>query len=126
MSDPQEIQAAIDKIQKLLRRTEANGAAENEVDSAAKQIGRLVMKFPQLLDLDFINRDVMPFRTARSQSDNSTSVTLNHRGVVQESMTAVLVAFGHRELWVRKRQIYSISETDIRISRTAATELGLI
>lgn len=129
MSDPKEIQAAIDKIQKLLRRTEANGAAENEVDSAAKQIGRLVMKFPQLIHGIAEPMVTIARSTARSNWQPSgkrgPSVSITHRGIVCESLSAILFAFGPRDLWVSKKHIFSITETTVEIRESFAKELGL-
>lgn len=126
-----EEQKALDLIRRLIPRTEANGATENEVDAAAKQIGRLVMKFPQLLN-GFHEPTALTFNrpTARSSWQPSgkrgPSVSIPHRGIVCESLSAILFSFGPRDLWVTKKHIFSIDQTTVEIRESFATELGLI
>lgn len=121
MSTESDQQRALDRIRLMLPRTEANGASPSEVEAAAKHIGRLVMKFPQLLS-----------GATRTEPDRRKWpqpppdwVTFPHSGIIGESAKAILVVLRGEKFWLPKAHIQYTSN-QVAIERWLAIAKGLI
>ena len=120
---------ALDRIRLMLPRTTKSGASEAEVDAAARHIGRLVMKFPELLS-GFSpwteRRTTETWTGSHDWPGDSETVTLNHSGKRGESPKSVLFIIRGNKEWIPKAQLVSYSLTTVTMSEWIARQKGLI
>jgi hypothetical protein len=113
---------ALDQIKRLIPRTVSNGASEFEEDAAARLIGRIVMRYPDLIQTVF---DPPEMSFSDYNKRDGQHVRVNHRGVVRETLSAVLLSVGNRDLWFPKRHVLSLDEETATVSKWIAEQLGL-
>jgi len=124
MNTESDAQRALSRIRLMLPRTEANGASEHEVEAAAKHIGRLVMKFPQLLS------GTGP-RTERTETWTGShnyrdTVIFPHSGKRGETAKSVLFIIRGNKVWLPKSQLSSYDHSTVTMSEWIAREKGLV
>lgn len=112
------VEDALARIQRMLPRTAANGASQNEVDSAARQIGRLIMQFPEL-----IGQSQRP-RT-EPQSDGDT-VKMAHSGIWQTTDKAMQFSICGQFVWLPKSQLRGWDNYTVEMTRWIAAQKGLV
>jgi hypothetical protein len=119
---------ALDRIRLMLHRTTKNGASESEVDAAARHIGRLIMKFPELLGQSVHDspRTGWPKPPPRKKTPASDDIAFFHSGIRGESAQAILVVIRGEKYWLQKSQLTNWNQSEVIMSRWIAIEKGLI
>lgn len=129
MNSPTESEAkqALDRIRSMLQRTEANGATPNEVEAAAKHIGRLLMQFPQLLiGTEATTHSGIAWATPRPPSNwTGATVSFQHKGIEGQSVNAFLFTINGKKTWLHKAWIHA-DLNSVTIPEWLAIEKGLL
>ena len=120
-----ESQKALERILLMLPRTEERGASSNEADAAAKQIGRLVMKFPELL-AGFYTQPQTRRKRPQPKTRSTREVIFKHSGILQREKHAVLVSVRGNVTWVSLSHIISIDDHYISMPEWAAEQNGFV
>jgi hypothetical protein len=117
---------ALERIRLMLPRTEANGASPAEVEAAAKHIGRLVMKHPQLL-AGYVGDQQKTRRTPPPpRKTHIDMITFPHSGIRGETPLAILVVIRKLNCWLAKSLLSEYTQSTVTMPRWLAIEKGLI
>lgn len=116
---------ARERIRLMIPRTEARGCSPDEADSAARMIGKLIMKFPDLIDNleDRMNR---PRPAPSPKPPRSKYVTIRHNGILRKSPSAMLVNIKGHEYWIPNSQVSSIDAIYVTMTSWIAEAKGII
>jgi hypothetical protein len=120
-----ESQKALERILLMLPRTEERGASSNEADAAAKQIGRLVMKFPELL-AGFYTQPQTRRKRQKPKTRSTKEVIFKHSGIRARTRNCVLICIRGNETWVPLAQILSLDDHYISMPEWAAEQNGFV
>lgn len=123
MSDSEK---ALERIRLMLPRTEANGASPAEVEAAAKHIGRLVMKHPQLLAGHVAAQQKTRWPKPPPRKTHIDMVMFPHTGLRGESALAILVVIRGTNCWLAKSLLSEYTQSTVTMPRWLAIEKGLI
>ncbi len=111
-----DISRALERIRLMIPRTAANGCTESETDSAARTIGLLVMRFPELLSR---SQNAEP-----QQRADGEDVEIHHGGILRETNSAVLFVIRGREVWLPKSQLTRFDRRSVRMTPWMAKQKG--
>lgn len=120
MSDSEK---ALERILLMLPRTEANGASEHEADAAAKHIGRLIMKFPELL-AGFYQQSQSRRKRPYPKQRSNKEVVFRHSGIMARTETDILICIRGNEAWVSLSKIIKLDADYISMPEWLAEAKG--
>lgn len=120
-----ESQKALERILLMLPRTEERGASSNEADAAAKQIGRLVMKFPELL-AGFYTQPQTRRKRPEPKPRSDKEVIFKHSGILARTDKAVLISIRGNETWIPLSQIIKIDSDYVSMTQWLAEQKGFV
>jgi len=107
---------ALERIRLMIPRTPANGCTSSETDSAARAIGLLVMRFPELLDANQ--------NTESQQLPDGETIEVYHSGILAETSKAVLFLIRGQQCWLPRSQMTSFDRRSVRMAAWLAHEKG--
>lgn len=126
MTTDSDSEKALERIRLMLPRTEANGASPAEVEAAAKHIGRLVMKHPQLLAGHVGDQQKTRWPPPpNGRKPTGDVITFPHTGVRGESAKAILVVIRGQNFWLPKSQLTFWDQRTVTMSAWLARANGL-
>lgn len=128
MTTDSDSEKALERIRLMLPRTEANGASPAEVEAAAKHIGRLLMKHPQLLARTSARPEPDRwdnYRPPHGKKPTGDVITFPHTGVRGESAKAILVVIRGQNFWLPKSQLTFWDQRTVTMSAWLARANGL-
>lgn len=120
-----ESQKALERILLMLPRTEERGASSNEADAAAKQIGRLVMKFPELL-AGFYTQPQTRRKRQKPKTRSTREVIFRHTGILGRSASHVVVCIRGSEISFPLSRIISVDDYYISMPEWYAEQNGFV
>lgn len=120
-----ESQKALERILLMLPRTEERGASSNEADAAAKQIGRLVMKFPELL-AGFYTQPQTRRKRPQPKTRSTKEVVFKHSGIRGRNNFAVLVCIRGNEAWIPLSIIIQLDDDYISMQEWFSQHKGFV
>ena len=112
----QDTTRALERIRLMVPRTAANGCTPAETDSAARAIGLLIMRYPELLDT------IQNAEPQRLPDDETIEVY--HSGILAETSKAVLFLIRGQQCWLPRSQMTSFDRRSVRMAAWLAHEKG--
>ena len=116
MTATQDTTRALERIRLMVPRTQSNGCTEAETDSAARAIGLLIMRYPQLLGT---NQNAKP-----QQLPDGETIEIHHGGIVRQTAKAVLFVIRGQQCWLPRSQMTSFDRRSVRMAAWLANEKG--
>jgi len=107
---------ALERIRLMIPRTPVNGCTESETDSAARAIGLLIMRFPELLDA---NQNTEP-----QQLPDGETIEIHHGGILRQTDKAVLFVIRGQQCWLPRSQMTSFDRRSVFMTAWIAHEKG--
>ena len=101
---------ALERIELLLMRTEANGASPAEADTAARMVCKLLIQFPEILGAKPLEttqkRRTATYSSFYSQpSEHNSNVSVRYQYIMKQTEKAVLVIIAGKEVWLPLKQV---------------------